>query len=1112
LLDRAEKLVEDQKAEEALEVAGRALAAAVEAEDVPGQALAYGARARILRTLDSTEDAAAAWREAATAWERAGDGPGRIDALCSEAILVRPESADALLDRAVALAREEDRRPGAAIASLNQSSEQLRRIGRVAEAKSLAEAAFELGERKVPDSLQTAGALHALGTVAQEQGDLATARDHYLRALGIRERKAPDSLELAGSFNNLGAVAQAQGDLASARDYQRRALEIRERLAPDSLAVATSLSNLGNIAWSGGDLAAAHGYFRQALEIRERRVPDSLEVAASLNNLGNVAWRQGDLAAARESHLRALEIRERRAPGSLDVARSQINLAFVTKAQGDLAAAYDYHVRALEIFERDAPGSLEVASSLNGLGVVAWTQGDLAAARDYFLRGLETFEKRAPGSSGVAVGLNNLGLVARDQGDFAAARAYLARAHEIVEKQAPGSLDVAISLENLGDVAREQSDVAAARDFYERSLAIREKLAPDSLDVAASLNGLGSLAWIEGDVATARGYHLRALEIRDRYAPESLAASESLYNLGKVAQQGRDPAAALAYLGRSWAIVRRQASAVAGDAASQAFTARFADYARELVETQFALGRVPEAFQTHEEGRAQALLRILRERGLEQRVPDAELWQAYREAESAFQAAGKKLAEAGSNEAEVERDAQGAELEAMRAELATVRAAREHALSAYTQARLDVEQRLAEVKRAVPGLDVEPVALRKAQGELPAGSVFLAFSVGKDKSILFVLSPRDAGSIRAYPLPVAETELEERVASLRQGMEASGAARAVSRLAVEDEDPDWVRLVAASHELFDVLFPQQVGAALDGAKRVIVSPDGPLWELPFAALAMRATGNDPRWLGLEKPLSYVPSLTVFAVGQARERAPAGPEVLVVGDPLLVRRPPGPVMAAATSATQGERSHPFGDDQAPEPLPFARVEASRVARLYDVEPLLGQAATEAAVRARLPRASVVHLATHGYFHPDLALSSGVLLAPPEVAPEVGETANDGALQAWEFGRSLPLNADLVVLSACETGRGERVRGEGLVGLTSSLVAAGARSVVATQWMVADEASAALMVSFHEKLRGGTAKDEALRRAMVETHEEKAMRHPFFWAGFFLVGDPDRPLSR
>jgi len=134
----------------------------------------------------------------------------------------------------------------------------------------------------------------------------------------------------------------------------------------------------------------------------------------------------------------------------------------------------------------------------------------------------------------------------------------------------------------------------------------------------------------------------------------------------------------------------------------------------------------------------------------------------------------------------------------------------------------------------------------------------------------------------------------------------------------------------------------------------------------------------------------------------------------------------------------------------------------------------------------------------------------MLAVAETEPGPAETDNDGALQAWEIFSQMELKAELVVLSACETGVGTKVRAEGLVGLTRAFQAAGARSIVASQWRVSDASTAELMVAFHEKLRAGQAKDEALRKAMAKVAGDPATAHPFYWAGFLLVGDY-RPFS-
>ncbi len=207
---------------------------------------------------------------------------------------------------------------------------------------------------------------------------------------------------------------------------------------------------------------------------------------------------------------------------------------------------------------------------------------------------------------------------------------------------------------------------------------------------------------------------------------------------------------------------------------------------------------------------------------------------------------------------------------------------------------------------------------------------------------------------------------------------------------------------------------------------------------------------------------------------------------------------------------GERSYLFTPGKPPEPLPETEREAVAVARLYGSTPLIGEQATEERLRQRIETAQVIHLATHGYLHPVRPMSSGLLLTVPEKEPEPGETNNDGALQAWEIYSQLKLKAELVVLSGCETGRGQEVKGEGLVGLTRALQYAGARSIVASQWKVADQSTAKLMVAFHRSLRQGVPKDEALRKAMALVRENPATSHPYYWAPFILVGNSDNSL--
>lgn len=425
----------------------------------------------------------------------------------------------------------------------------------------------------------------------------------------------------------------------------------------------------------------------------------------------------------------------------------------------------------------------------------------------------------------------------------------------------------------------------------------------------------------------------------------------------------------------------------------------------------------------------------------------------------------------------------------------------ETAQSVYTRARLRVDDLRATLMKHAHRALAPPLSLAQAHRSLPAGTLFLAFVVsqGGEQGYLFLL--RGAGdlgtALAAFPI---------------QGLASPMSPLRTQCQRLSDPMEDTAATVAAGRALFAQLFPPEARNAIAQAKRLLISPDGPLWEVPFAALVTNQQGP-PRYLGLEKPISFTPSLTLFA--QARRDRPhlapgRKPAVLVVGDPRFSRQSPQvAAVGAPAPAVRGERALLLRDGRAPAPLPATRVEATQIARLYGGQPLLGEAATEAAVRQRIERADVVHLATHGYLHPLRAMSSGLLLSVPEREPEAGQTGNDGVLQAWEIYSQLKLQAELVVLSACETGHGEPVAGEGIVGLTRALQYAGARSILASRWKVADGSTAALMVGFHRGLRAGRAKDEALQAAMAAVQREGTTAAPYYWAPFFLLGDPENP---
>ncbi len=188
-----------------------------------------------------------------------------------------------------------------------------------------------------------------------------------------------------------------------------------------------------------------------------------------------------------------------------------------------------------------------------------------------------------------------------------------------------------------------------------------------------------------------------------------------------------------------------------------------------------------------------------------------------------------------------------------------------------------------------------------------------------------------------------------------------------------------------------------------------------------------------------------------------------------------------------------------------PLRFAEQEARAIAALYNAQPLIGDAATEAAFRGQAPGSRLIHIAAHGQLNARSPLFSRLILAP-DAGPQAED---DGALEVHEvYGLDLT-RADMVTLSACQTQLGSRSDGDDIVGLNRAFLYAGAPTVVASLWSVDDEATAVLMEAFYAHLKAGMGKAEALRAAQSDLRQDREhpqWAHPFYWAAFVLTGDP------
>jgi CHAT domain-containing protein len=367
------------------------------------------------------------------------------------------------------------------------------------------------------------------------------------------------------------------------------------------------------------------------------------------------------------------------------------------------------------------------------------------------------------------------------------------------------------------------------------------------------------------------------------------------------------------------------------------------------------------------------------------------------------------------------------------------------------------------------------------RAELEHDEVLVYYVTANEQAHAIVV---DRGSTRVVALPAvdAKTGAPRLAGALRELLitvtnEAGrGAHYRRDTDAPAPRDPASLR--ASLHAMLVAPLHEHIAAG----KRVIVVPDANTVDLPWAALGP----SDAPWIA-RNPLRVLPG-GYLMLGR-RDRS-ASHRQLVIGDPDFA--------GAGGSANQRGGA----SEVAWQRLPGTRIEADRVAALYRTRALTDVHATEAGLRRHAGKAEMIHIASHGVADTSRPAYSAIVLADPRR----GE-GDDGLLHAYEIER-LRLDAELVVLSACETGLGQRRGQEGLLALDRAFLIAGARAVISSLWLVDDDATAALLTAFHRARRAGERDDVALQHAMNQVRALPKWRDPHYWSAFRLVGAGSR----
>jgi CHAT domain-containing protein/tetratricopeptide (TPR) repeat protein len=917
--------------------------------------------------------------------------------------------------------------------------------GEVERGLSAFHAAVDLGERMNDGSIRAA-ALRGLGLIEIIRGETAAAARYAEESLRVAESSG-DQRGVAKALDVLANTDRVLGDYARAETRWARALQIFREIA-DEPGEAVALKALGTLRSLAADYPGSRTYLEESLRI-DQKLNDAVGQSIVLNNLGIDYRLQGANQEALDHFRRALAL-SRTVADVEGVSYALGNIGNVLNSQGRYIDALDAYQQSLRTEER--MGNMEaVTNLLSSIGELYVKVGDYEQGLEYLRKSYARSEKSGY-KEGMAIALHNIAEVVALQGHNQRALHHYEKGLAL-DTELNDRSGMAIDLSDIGQAEAKLGNRVAARRSFKKSFEIaREINARETMIMA--LGRQAELATQSRQIEAGLDFARRAMAI----ATEA-GLRENIWELhvmlGRLDREAGRLDEARAEVQHAVDVVEELRRGIPGvEMAEQAFESMVVPY-QEMVGILVERGDVAGAFEYAERAKGRVLLDVLRNGR-----PD--ISKAMTDAEH------DRERELLSHLTKLNRDFRdkltGGESNAEAAA---------HVSTDLRKARLEYEAFLAGLYAAHPQLRIErgeisPIRAADLDALLAAkaADAVLEFVVTEERTYLFAASQND---LRVYTIAIQQRALEKEVNAFR------------GLVAARD-----LTYATAARSLYDRLL-RPARAQLRDAKLICIVADGPLWELPFAAL--QPTAN--QFVIDHHALFYAPSVTVLREMIAKPRRQNGAiRLLAFGNPVI----PNDVAS---------RVHGLYRDVSLAPVPETEREIREIAALYGPQNsrvhVRGEAREEV-VKTEAESFDVLHFATHGIFDDQNAMYSRLFLSPSSSAAE------DGFLEAREIMR-LDLHADLALLSACETARGRVGAGEGLIGMSWAFFVAGCPTSVASQWSVASASTTELMIELHRALRSPDhpSKAEALRRAALKVRAKPAYRHPFYWAAFVVVGD-------
>jgi CHAT domain-containing protein/tetratricopeptide (TPR) repeat protein len=855
-------------------------------------------------------------------------------------------------------------------------------------------------------------------------------------------------------FRQLASAFKYRDDVVNADSAYAGALAEWQKLQAGSIASSQTLLQMGIVRLDRGDIEQAEDAFRKSLQIAERSAPNSIPVAWSLTRLGTIASYRGDLAKAEECFRRALAIETKWFPLSSDTALTLADLGVLAHQRGNLGMAEIYYLKALSTAERLSPESLEVSTILSDLGECVLSRGNSRRAERYQQRALLIREKLAPGQLEVAVTLANLGEILLARGRTDEAEKYERQAVTIAAALNSPSHEGARILARLAKTLSVRRDFPQAEDYYRRALAMMKRVAPDSLSHLEIMSDLAG---------TLR--HQEELDAAAQLYEQALAGYEA-----EIVQLG----------------------GIEDDRAH--YRANRTRYYNEYVDVLIKQGKSALAFEILESSRARTLLEVV--------------------------SRGRLNIRSGVPAAVIQRELHLRHLLSEKVQYRiSLPQGRHHE---KVPGPMDVEtsdllRRLKDVKIEIGEISPQYAALTEPR-RLPAAeiqqllgpdTILLEYSLGEERSLVCTVT---SDSLQVQELKPG-AEIERAAFRLYRALTGGRADHSIQSGGRTNPDADFQKAAAElGHLILDPVADRLAG------KRLLIVSDGALQYIPFAVLPSPQRPEIP--LVVDHEIVSLPSASVLAeIRRAGAgRPPATREVAVFADPVFSVNDPrvnrslapaksaevafrGKAQARSALETRSVRREGFHLAR----LIYTREESNAILKVTprgQVMRALDFEATRArAVSPELGRYRIIHFATHGLMDSTRPEFSGLVLSlvNRQGQPQPGFLGLEDI-----FNLNLPV--DLVVLSGCQTALGEKLDGEGLIGITRGFMYAGATRVVASLWNVNDLATSGLMASFYRAMEQEKMPPAAaLRKAQIRMWQGKRWHSPYYWGAFQIQGE-------